>query len=768
MIGVFVAALMGAAQDPGTWIQDLGHEDPASRDAASARLRAAGRAAWPALEEASQSHPDPEVRGRAHDVLTLSRERRRLSHRILEEHPTALAAMTAGATGEKIRLIRTLGRHYEETSDFLLRFCRDPEPEIAVAAAEALYENRNYEWAVPLLELYSAETCPRAARIYELISSAASRVGALPLDRCYAAAGTRGRLRLMTLASNANLPLAVPPGALRDMLRDGDVPTRRAALSWMRDRGAQGSLLEIEPLLGDAEPAVVTESLTTLRYLRHRPDPDRVAALLSHEEPGVREEAVHVLVAFEERGSSAALRGLLADPSTSVRMAALSGLARLEGPGALEDVLGVFFRDAGETREQAAGILWKHRDWSVPHLKNALAGADPDRRLRALDLLKRLDPTVPFGRVRDEHEAVRRWALAEALKAETPAAVQALEALAQDGVETIRFEALRKLVRLGRREHVRELQPFLESREYTIRYDAAEAVLEHGGERAEALARALVADADAPLRRLALNALADREGRDCIEPAMACLRDPDGRLRRSAAQYLGKKLAQRRDPTLLARLARGLDAYEEETLSLAFNLVVSYGDRASAATVRQLVSAGRAPSPARAVQALAEWAGDEALDELVPLLGGDAALNGVLFTRIKEVLPRAGAAGRGRLEGAVRRLLAHADRRVRRAAVSAAEDMGAATDALAALIADREPSVVCAAIDACARLGRAEAAGPVESRLDDEDPDVRILAATALAKLRPDARAGLEARVAREDCAWAKARMESALKLVKR
>lgn len=771
LVVLAAAAMMGWSQEPPepyrAWIRDLGHEDPSARDAAAAHLRAAGRAAWPALEETARSADDPEVRARARDLLDASRLRRRLSHRILEEHPTALAALTAGATTEKIRLIRTLGRHFEECSDLLLAFVRDPEPEIAVAAAEALYENRNYEWGPDLLELYARENCPRSGRIYELISSAATRLPALPLERAYAEAGPRGRLRLMTLASNANLPLSIPPSLLREMLRYGDAPARRAALAWMRDRGAQGNLLEIESLLADPDAPVVTDALMTLRYLRHRPDPERIEALLEHEEPSVREEAVHVIVAFEERVCAAALRRRLEDSSTAVRLAALGGLARLEGAAALEDVLRVFFRDSGESREQAAGILNRNRDWAMPRLQKALAEGDADRRLRALDLLKRADPSIPFARVRDESEAVRRWALAEALKVESPAAVQALEALTGDPAETIRFEALKKLVRLGRRERVGDLRPFLGSAEYTIRYDAAESILEHGGDQAEALARELVGDPDAPLRRLALNALADREGRDCIEPALAYLKDPDGRLRRSAAQYLGKKLAQKREPALVARLAAMLESAEEEPLSLSFNLVVSYGDRSCADPVRRLVASGRAPSPARAVQALADWAGGEALADLVPLLGSDATVNGLIFTRAKELLPRA-AAARAALEDRIRGLLSHPDRRVRRAAVCAAEDLGVAADAVLARIGDPDPSVVCAAIDACSRLGLAAAAPALQGRLDDEDPDVRIVAAISLVKLKPEARAAVERRVTQEDCAWARARIENALKLVRR
>jgi hypothetical protein len=61
-------------------------------------------------------------------------------------------------------------------------------------------------------------------------------------------------------------------------------------------------------------------------------------------------------------------------------------------------------------------------------------------------------------------------------------------------------------------------------------------------------------------------------------------------------------------------------------------------------------------------------------------------------------------------------------------------------------------------------MGLTAAAGAVEARLEDEDPDVRIAAVAALLALRPSARPALEAVAAREECAWARRRMELALR----
>ena len=278
-----VAVLAGLALPaPGEtyrrWIDDLADESPVVRDSAAARLRASGRDAWPDLETASRSHPDPECRARARDLLALSRRRRSLSHLVLEEHPFALQTLENGATVEKLRLIRTLGRNFDTCSEILLDLLRDPEPEVGIAASEVLQENRNFDWTPRLLEIFAREEVPRQARVFELIASAYARLQPGDLQRAYDGTGPRARVRFLQLALHANLPLAVPPDEVRSMLRHGDAAMRRAALSWVRDRGSAGNAPEVEPLLSAAEPAVVTDALSTLRQIRRRPDPAALAA----------------------------------------------------------------------------------------------------------------------------------------------------------------------------------------------------------------------------------------------------------------------------------------------------------------------------------------------------------------------------------------------------------------------------------------------------------------------------------------------------------
>src|SRR5687767_682317 len=200
-----VAVLLSVPQGGGKygrWIEDLGHDSPAVRDAASSLLRAAGRAAWPELESAAEAHPDIETRSRCRELVATSRLRRRLPWRVLDEFPSAVATLRNGPSGERIALVRVLARTYEDTGDLLLELAQDRDPEVVLAAAEYLQERRNTDWAPRLLEIYAREDCPRPGRAYELLTMASSRLGAVDLQSLFADAGPRGRNRILQLALN--------------------------------------------------------------------------------------------------------------------------------------------------------------------------------------------------------------------------------------------------------------------------------------------------------------------------------------------------------------------------------------------------------------------------------------------------------------------------------------------------------------------------------------------------------------------------------------
>ncbi|MBV8881617.1 MAG: HEAT repeat domain-containing protein [Planctomycetaceae bacterium] len=756
-----LCSLLPEGGQVGRWIENLGHDNPAVRNEASFHLKAAGRAAWPDLEAAAENHPDLETRARCRELLENSRLRRRLPWRVLDEAPNAVATLRGGTGTERVALIRILARAYEETADLLLDLTQDPDPEVVIAAAEYLQERRNSDWAPRLLQFYAAEDCPRHGRAYELLTMAANRLGTEELHRSFSEAGPRGRVRLVQLSMNASLPLALSPTVLRGWLDAGDSAERRLALQWLRERGCPAALPGVEPLLSNPDAEVVAEALATLRACGWKPAADSLEALLSHEDPSVREEAIKAAVAFDESGCLPVLRRLLQDPVMSVRQSAINALSTLGGAAAKEDLWALFLRDSGESRDTAATLL---RGWPevMGRLRPLLTDPDPDRRIRGYDLWVRVDSVrVLAPLAKDREGLVRQWALQQLLRRqETPGAAEAMEGFADDAIDSIRFDALRALVRMDKRDRAAALEPFLASPDYSVRFEAAEALLTLRDERAQTLARRLLQDADAPLRRLGYFALADRNDREVADRAIRELSDPDGRLGSAAAKYLRQMLSAKRDDAVLARLASGLDRLDGEALELAFTLVLEHGEGKETAAVRALLLSGRAPRPDRAVRALADWSAEQAPALLAGLLGADASLNESVYARLREIRKRYPDAGRAELAAAFDRLFMDGDRRVRRGAVQAAGDLGLPFEGLIALVDDREPSVRSAAMTAARTLSFGAAAPRILGRLDDDDPDVRVSAALSLLALRPMQRPVVERQIAGEDCAWVKRRLE--------
>ena len=134
-------------------IEDLGHDKIEIRTAGELNLLKAGRASWPLLQ-AAEGHSDPEIASRATQILHRAHLRRKIPYQILRYHPNAIHTLQDGATREKLKLISTFGRYYQESKAFLITLSKDPNPRIAVAASDALYDNRDFSWVEHLLDIY--------------------------------------------------------------------------------------------------------------------------------------------------------------------------------------------------------------------------------------------------------------------------------------------------------------------------------------------------------------------------------------------------------------------------------------------------------------------------------------------------------------------------------------------------------------------------------------------------------------------------------------
>ncbi len=743
------------------WVDSLADESLVARDDATSRLLRAGRAAWPILERAL-AHDDPEVRSRAASILDSSRRRRQVSYEILREHPGAIATLEAGATREKILLIRTLARRFEKSADLLLPLLRDPEPEVVVASAEALYENRRFEWVEPLLSLLTHDSCPRATRVSELLRCASSSI---PLDRFQSSllsAGALGRARLVELAHAASLAVDVPRDLLEAMLRDAGIAAPRAALAWIRNHPPREDGPEIEPLLRSPYAELVAETLVTLQSHGRRIDPSTIRSLLSHEDETVRAQALELLASRDDPSAAEEAARLLADVSTSVRRTALGTLWKLRGTRALETTLALFFEEDGDPHEAAAAYLLRHREWTRPRLTETLAAQAPDRRRRASELLYTMDGVSVLVRAATDPDAdVRRWALQRLLSHDGPSATETLQTLSKDPIEGIRFDALRGLVRRGARERIDELARFVGGAEYSFSLGAAETLFDYGGDRVPDLARQLLRIDDAHLRRLALAALSERRLWNAGAEALAFLADPDARLQRAAIQYLSSALDVRPDAKTVAAVRERLPALEGDPHAAALHLITTHGDASSRAVVREALLAGRAPSVDRALRALADWSEMDAETELAGMLGDDPALNHAVYRRMASLQKIGGEA----TDRALRRLMAHRAPAVRAGAIRAGADLkrDSLIPLLGAALDDSDAEVRDAAVAACGDLGVAESASRIARLLNDEDPDVRTQSARVLARLRPASREIVQRSAEAEDCGWVRRRMVALL-----
>ncbi len=759
---VVLAALLAlAAQDDGdavrSWVRDLASPLPETRLSASRNLLRAGRFAWPALEEARGS-PDLDVSRSAEHLLAASRLRRGIPYSILRLHPDAPLLLRGPACPAKIQLIRLLGRHFDECAHLVEPLLSDADAETQIAAAEVLSDHRRPGWIEPLLELIAREDCPRAPRVAELLLSVASSLPRSRLEELFQGAGPLGRVRLAELATAGRLALDFSRSTLYSMLRDG-ARSARASLAWIRMRVQPEDTTHVEPLLESEEADVVVETLATLRAAGSIRN-SSVRPLLEHEAPIVRSEALETLEAVGDPSVEDAALRLLVDPSTAVRRSAITVLWKRRGAGALEITLALYLSQDGDPRELAATYLLRCRGWVRPRLLEHLESRDSDRRLRSLELLYRMEGvSVLLAAGRDEEEEIRRWALFRLLPQEGSSILSLLENLAGDPKESIRFEALRGLVRRGKIERIEDLARFLSHREYDLALGAAETLLDFGGPQTPELARRVLRHDDAHLRRLALESLMERRTFDAVSEAIDCLDCPDPRLQRLAIQYLTQALAAYRSPEIVRSVRERLPLIAPEAAEAALFLVASTGDVESLRALRLALREGRLLSPDRALRELFDR--EASAGNFVGLLGDDPVLNDrvLRLAASREISDK-------EISVRLRELTHHRDPEVRASVVRGAADprRHGLDDLILGALEDEEAGVRYVAVVAVADRSFATIPPRLERLLDDEDPEVRIASASALLRLDPHQRGAIERAVAQEEYAWVRRRLEGLLK----
>jgi hypothetical protein len=203
-------------------------------------------------------------------------------------------------------------------------------------------------------------------------------------------AGPAGRSHLLALAAGGERPLAVSaaarlaalgsgaelePGsqalALRALTRaDSDPKLTAELLRWIERSQPGGLAAALDAALAAAPPAPAS-FVEARSLLPGGVGPGRLARLLESPDAERRAAAVRAAGAAQRDRLSQLARN---DPSPEVRVAALRRLAALEGPGALETVLGAFSDRELGVRHAAAELAGGMGEDALPRLREVALG----------------------------------------------------------------------------------------------------------------------------------------------------------------------------------------------------------------------------------------------------------------------------------------------------------------------------------------------------------------------------------------------------------
>jgi HEAT repeat protein len=320
--GLRALAALGASAALPTVLELLGDEDPSVRLAAI---------------EAARALLDPRATdGRAVDPVA--------------------ARLKAGATvplGEKIELVRLLGRTGSPRAEStLLTFTGSKLPSLRVAALEALGELRPTSAAVDRalfeavdspyaqVRLAAAQALARVARPGAATSLLARLLGAAEQDRDALGTALSGVLARATdpaIAVTTRDALRTAPEAARDALIEG--------LGRMRGRAALQALLALQPISNLDDRRKLAEALGG-----HAEAGSSLRALLGDPDASVRANAVWSLGTVGAADSAPLVAKLLVDPNVAVAGNAAAALgriaARAKGPSLAAPALCAALSDA--------------------------------------------------------------------------------------------------------------------------------------------------------------------------------------------------------------------------------------------------------------------------------------------------------------------------------------------------------------------------------------------------------------------------------------
>ena len=502
------------------------------------------------------------------------------------------------------------------------------------------------------------------------------------------------------------------------MLADEESLNRRTAavtLGWLREGRASGPLIE---LLGDAAVReFASHALVSIGYR----EPLAWERGLAHPDDAVRLGTVRCLAWIAPPEGTALVAPLIHDPAAEVRAEAAAAVGRLGDENEL-------------IQESAMDALSRSNPERVrPLLLQALAGGDPDARVRAAQTLGLLrDPeaaTALVAAAQGGREALRAASVQALGELGAPGVLDVLRAALADESSIVRQQAVLALGRRREPESAPLLLPLLYEEDPRLRFAAVRALGQIRNPDAVEHLLPLVAQPRKEIRFAAVEALGQIRAPSAVRPLVDVLRDPDRNLRRAAAESLGEI----GDPQAAAAL---LVALEDEHWSVRCAAASALGRVGSPKAVPAL--AARVDDPDATVRRAAVGA----LGEIRDARGAKRLLAALadpgLQVAALEALRRLGAGALPEMERAFAG--ATLDDGERRLLVDLAGRLAdpSARRLLLAGLDDPSPAVRAEAAAALGDGGFREALRPLlEKKAGDPSPEVRQAAAFALRKLQP-------------------------------
>ena len=467
-----------------------------------------------------------------------------------------------------------------------------------------------------------------------------------------------------------------------------------------------------------------------------------------------RATALHTLIAIGDPSTAPKVASCLSDASPEVRAAAAVAVQRFEYDAALPQLLDNLDDEPPDTREHKLAAACSFGDVAVPVLLEKLedpARAESEALLEALSRLRGV-----AGRVVIEslgHPSASRRLVAvrvlEALKVQ-----EAVEPLAQsilDEDSEVRARAARALAAFGPDAGKQLLTHLDEKGEARRELYAAAIALQADETLDEAAAR--LDDRDPAIRAVVLDLLS-RAARPSDQTRIAaCLQDDTASVRAAACSalkaYHNHEAAEalltvlHDDESVFEAAIEAMSAFQEIAYELLVPRVVTEAGDVDQRVVRALSASGTAAEPilrecltrdapgvrGAAAVALASVAGEDALEDLLPLLSDSERT--VRESAVKALVGLGQVAARPALEmltaGLPPACLVAADL-IGQVGVELSDEL------IPTLRADR-PGARAGAARALGLIGDTGAGAHLVARLKDPDPIVRVEAATSLGLL---------------------------------